>query len=146
MKWFSELRRNRNSKETFCKGGTCFIIYKMGQLMNWSVFIRKHCRLLYLDLLNIFLFPPQLLHIQIHSDTCLRSLCLFLCVAQGWKRSCAQLLHISAPSYANNDTSHETIIIIIIIIISCHRFSFFPGTSALEPVVNPTTQASSLSL
>jgi hypothetical protein len=33
-------------------------------------------------------------------------------------------------------------IIIIIIIISCHRFSFFPGTSALEPVVNPTTQAS----
>jgi hypothetical protein len=37
-------------------------------------------------------------------------------------------------------------IIIIIIIISCHRFSFFPGTSALEPVVNPTTQASSLSL
>jgi hypothetical protein len=36
--------------------------------------------------------------------------------------------------------------IIIIIIISCHRFSFFPGTSALEPVVNPTTQASSLSL
>jgi hypothetical protein len=38
------------------------------------------------------------------------------------------------------------IIIIIIIIISCHRFSFFPGTSALEPVVNPTTQASSISL
>jgi hypothetical protein len=36
--------------------------------------------------------------------------------------------------------------IIIIIIISCHRFSFFPGTSPLEPVVNPTTQASSLSL
>jgi hypothetical protein len=33
----------------------------------------------------------------------------------------------------------------IIIIISCHRFYFFPGTS-LEPVVNPTTQASSLSL
>jgi hypothetical protein len=38
------------------------------------------------------------------------------------------------------------IIIIIIIIISCHRFSSFPGTSPLEPVVNPTTQASSLSL
>jgi hypothetical protein len=38
------------------------------------------------------------------------------------------------------------IIIIIIIIISCHRFSFFPGISALEPEVNPTTQASSLSL
>jgi hypothetical protein len=38
------------------------------------------------------------------------------------------------------------IIIIIIIIMSCHRFSFFPGTSPLEPVVNPTTQASSLSL
>jgi hypothetical protein len=38
------------------------------------------------------------------------------------------------------------IIIIIIITISCHRFSFFPGTSPLEPVVNPTTQASSLSL
>jgi hypothetical protein len=35
---------------------------------------------------------------------------------------------------------------IIIIIISYHRFSFFPGTSPLEPVVNPTTQASSLSL
>jgi hypothetical protein len=38
------------------------------------------------------------------------------------------------------------IITIITIIISCHRFSFFPGTSPLEPVVNPTTQASSLSL
>jgi hypothetical protein len=38
------------------------------------------------------------------------------------------------------------IIIIIIIIISYHRFSFFPGTSPLEPAVNPTTQASSLSL
>jgi hypothetical protein len=38
------------------------------------------------------------------------------------------------------------IIIIIIIIISCHRFSFFPGTSPLEPAVNPTTQASSLRL
>jgi hypothetical protein len=38
------------------------------------------------------------------------------------------------------------IIIIIIIIISCHKFSFFPGTSPLEPEVNPTTQASSLSL
>jgi hypothetical protein len=38
------------------------------------------------------------------------------------------------------------IIVIIIIIISCHRFSIFPGTSPLEPVVNPTTQASSLSL
>jgi hypothetical protein len=38
------------------------------------------------------------------------------------------------------------IIIMIIIVISCHRFSFFPGTSPLEPVVNPTTQASSLSL
>jgi hypothetical protein len=35
----------------------------------------------------------------------------------------------------------------IIIIISCLRFSFFRGTSPLEPVVNPTTtQASSLSL
>jgi hypothetical protein len=38
------------------------------------------------------------------------------------------------------------VIIIIIIIISCHRFSFFPGTSPLVPVVKPTTQASSLSL
>jgi uncharacterized protein YpmB len=38
------------------------------------------------------------------------------------------------------------IIIIIIIIISCHRFSFFPGASPLEPVVNPTTQASNLTL
>jgi hypothetical protein len=36
--------------------------------------------------------------------------------------------------------------IIIIIMFSCHGFSFFPGTSPLEPVVNPTTQASSLSL
>jgi hypothetical protein len=33
----------------------------------------------------------------------------------------------------------------LIIIISCHRSSFFPGTSPLEPVANPTTQASSLS-
>jgi hypothetical protein len=38
------------------------------------------------------------------------------------------------------------VIIIIIIIISCHKFSFFPGTSPLEPVVNSTTQASRLSL
>jgi hypothetical protein len=38
------------------------------------------------------------------------------------------------------------IIITIIIIISCHRFSFFPGTSPLEPVANPTTQVSRLSL
>jgi hypothetical protein len=38
------------------------------------------------------------------------------------------------------------ITIIIIIMYSCHRFSLFPGTSPLEPVVNPTTQASSLSL
>jgi hypothetical protein len=38
------------------------------------------------------------------------------------------------------------IVIIIIIIISCHSFSFFPGTSPLEPVLNPTIQASSLSL
>jgi hypothetical protein len=37
-------------------------------------------------------------------------------------------------------------IIIIFIIISCHRFSFFPGTFPLEPVVNPTIQVSSLSL
>jgi hypothetical protein len=43
-------------------------------------------------------------------------------------------------------TSIIIIVIIIIIIISCHRFSFFPGTSPLEPVVNPTTQASNLSL
>jgi hypothetical protein len=38
------------------------------------------------------------------------------------------------------------VVVVVIIIISYHRFSFFPGTSALEPVVNPTTQASSLSL
>jgi hypothetical protein len=38
------------------------------------------------------------------------------------------------------------IIIIVVITISCHRFSFFPGTSPLEPVVYSTTQASSLSL
>jgi hypothetical protein len=29
---------------------------------------------------------------------------------------------------------------------SRHRFPFFAGTSPLEPVVNPTTQASGLSL
>jgi hypothetical protein len=53
-------------------------------------------------------------------------------------------LQVSACS-----TFHFIIIVIIIIIIiisSCHRFSFFPGASPLEPVVNPTTQASSLSL
>jgi hypothetical protein len=44
------------------------------------------------------------------------------------------------------DGTKDFIIIIIIIIISCHRFSFFPGASLLEPVVNSTTQASSLSL
>jgi hypothetical protein len=37
-------------------------------------------------------------------------------------------------------------VVVIFIIISCHRSSFFPGTSPLEPVVNPTTQASRLSL
>jgi hypothetical protein len=31
-------------------------------------------------------------------------------------------------------------------ILSSAKVSFFPGTSPLEPVVNPTTQASSLSL
>jgi hypothetical protein len=41
---------------------------------------------------------------------------------------------------------NDGIIFIVMIIISCHRFSFFPGTSPLEPVVNPTTQTSSLSL
>jgi hypothetical protein len=47
----------------------------------------------------------------------------------------------------NKKKVHAFVIIIIIItIISCNRFSFFPGTSPLEPVVNPTTQASSLSL
>jgi hypothetical protein len=49
----------------------------------------------------------------------------------------------SPPSIVN---VYDIIIITIIIIISCHRFSFFPGTSPLETVVNPTTQASSLSL
>jgi hypothetical protein len=38
------------------------------------------------------------------------------------------------------------VVVVVVIIISCHRFSFFPGTSPLEPVVNPTTQASSLSM
>jgi hypothetical protein len=38
------------------------------------------------------------------------------------------------------------IIVVVVVVFSCHRFSFFPGTSPLEPVVNPTTQASSLSL
>jgi hypothetical protein len=46
----------------------------------------------------------------------------------------------------NSNFEYFIIIIIIIIIISCHRLSFFPGTSPLEPVANPTTQASSLSL
>jgi flagellar basal body-associated protein FliL len=38
------------------------------------------------------------------------------------------------------------VIIVVVIIISFHRFSFFPVTSPLEPVVNPTTQASNFSL
>jgi hypothetical protein len=46
----------------------------------------------------------------------------------------------------NNKELHNLYVPPDIIIISCHRFSFFPGTSPLEPVVNPTTQASSLSL
>jgi hypothetical protein len=53
-------------------------------------------------------------------------------------------MHFVDALNINNEILHS--LIIIIIIISCHRFSFFPGTSALEPVVNPTTQASSLSL
>jgi hypothetical protein len=39
-----------------------------------------------------------------------------------------------------------SVVVVIIIIISCHTFSLFLDTSPLEPVVNPTTQASSLSL
>jgi hypothetical protein len=31
------------------------------------------------------------------------------------------------------------IVVVVIIIISCHGFSFLPGASPLEPVVNPTT-------
>jgi hypothetical protein len=51
------------------------------------------------------------------------------------------------PSQTEENYKNFLIIIIIIIIIfSRHRFSFFPGTSPLKPVVNPTTQASSLSL
>jgi hypothetical protein len=61
-------------------------------------------------------------------------------LSPGTEKAGLDLLTIYVP----NGTAD--IIIIIIIIISCHRFSFFPGTSALEPVVNPTTQASSLSL
>jgi hypothetical protein len=45
------------------------------------------------------------------------------------------------PSTNDDDNNNDNIIIM-----SCDRFSFFPGTSPLEPVVNPTTQASSLSL
>jgi hypothetical protein len=47
---------------------------------------------------------------------------------------------------SQGEVNQYVVVVVIIIIISCHRFSFFPGTSALEPVVNPTTQASSLSL
>jgi hypothetical protein len=53
--------------------------------------------------------------------------------------------YISSPPKRLHGVQWDSFIIIIIII-SCHRFSFFPGTSPLEPVVNPTTQASSLSL
>jgi hypothetical protein len=49
-------------------------------------------------------------------------------------------------SITKTENTYHIVIIIIIIIISCHRVSFFPGASPLEPVVNPTTQASSLSL
>jgi hypothetical protein len=38
------------------------------------------------------------------------------------------------------------VVVVVFLIIFCHGFYFFPGTSPLEPVVNPTTQASSLSL
>jgi hypothetical protein len=38
------------------------------------------------------------------------------------------------------------VVVVVVVMFSCHRFSFFPGTSPLEPVVNPTTQASRLSL
>jgi hypothetical protein len=58
----------------------------------------------------------------------------------------APCLHAAMLSLAPGKNVIIIIIIIIIIVISCYRFSFFPGTSPLEPVVNPTTQASSLSL
>jgi hypothetical protein len=55
-------------------------------------------------------------------------------------------LTVNVPLLAAANLLRIIVIIIIIIInIICHRFSFFPGTS-LKPVVNPTTQASSLSL
>jgi hypothetical protein len=54
----------------------------------------------------------------------------------GWKNYMVLNIHIFHPFLL---LLLIIIIIIIIIIISCHRFSFFPGTSALEPVVNPTT-------
>jgi hypothetical protein len=47
---------------------------------------------------------------------------------------------------SQTEENYKNFFIIIIIIFSRHRFSFFPGTSPLKPVVNPTTQASSLSL
>jgi hypothetical protein len=37
-------------------------------------------------------------------------------------------------------------VVLVLWLFSCHRSSFFRGTSPLEPVLNPTTQASSLSL
>jgi hypothetical protein len=48
-------------------------------------------------------------------------------------------------TYVPDGTTDIIIVVVVVVVVSCHRFSFFPGTS-LEPVVNPTTQASSLSL
>jgi hypothetical protein len=67
---------------------------------------------------------------------CVQGMFLFCCVAQERQYDRRNIYYFIIIIF----------IIIIIIIISCHRFSFFPGTSPLEPVVNPTTQASSLSL
>jgi hypothetical protein len=70
--------------------------------------------------------------------------------SSGWslsfRLSNQHFVRISHIPMSATRLAHPILVAVTIIIISCHRFSFFPGTSPLEPVVNPTTQASSLSL
>jgi hypothetical protein len=68
----------------------------------------------------------------------------YLSSVSGFSVKCQIYIKYGTSYDANGGIT--SFIIIIIIIISCRRFSFFPGTSSLAPVVNPTTQASSLSL
>jgi hypothetical protein len=54
------------------------------------------------------------------------------------------MAYSKAKFTSNGDKASTEVIIIMLLLPSYHRF--FPGISPLEPVVNPTTQASGIRL